>query len=142
MGNRDAIKLLLNFIKEGRIMKFVFCKHCKNMAGVINDSGVPMVCCGEPMTVITANTVEASKEKHIPVITYAQGHMTVNVGSIAHPMQPEHFIEFVYVQTAKGGQRKNLLPGASPLVEFAFTDDEPVTVFAYCNLHGLWATVI
>lgn len=119
-------------------MRFLLCKHCKNMVGVIHNSGVPMICCGEEMTLIVANTVEASKEKHIPVISYAGGKLSVNVGSAAHPMIPEHFIEFVYVQTVKGGQRKNLLPGAVPAVEFVFTDDEPVAVYAYCNLHGLW----
>lgn len=123
-------------------MKFLLCRHCKNMTGVIHDSGVPMICCGEPMTAITANTVEASKEKHIPVISFAGGKLAVSVGSVAHPMLPEHFIEFVYVQTSKGGQRKNILPGSAPAVEFTFIDDSPIRVYAYCNLHGLWATDI
>ena len=120
--------------------RFFVCDHCGNMVGVIKDAGVPMMCCGQKMTELVPNTVEASGEKHIPVVTVADGVLTVNVGSVDHPMIPEHFIEWVYVETDKGGQRKVLNPGEAPNVSFCLGNDKPVAVYAYCNLHGLWKT--
>lgn len=122
--------------------KFYICEHCGNIIGKINDSGVPVVCCGQKMTEIVPGTVDASLEKHVPVVTYDGGVVTVNVGSVAHPMTEEHSITWVYLQTNRGGQRKNLTPGDAPTVSFALKDEEPVAVFAYCNLHGLWKTEI
>ncbi len=118
--------------------KFFICKHCGNMVGIIENKGVPLVCCGEPMAELVANTVEAATEKHIPVVEKTNSGITVSVGSVAHPMEEQHNIGFVYVATTKGGQRKCLKPGEAPKVSFSFVDDEPVAVFAYCNLHGLW----
>ncbi|MBN7774190.1 desulfoferrodoxin family protein [Clostridium aminobutyricum] len=119
--------------------KFFVCKHCGNLVELIHDSGVSMVCCGDPMTELVANTVEASVEKHIPVVTVEGNKITAKVGSVEHPMVDEHYIEWIYLQTEKGGQRKNLLPGEAPEASFLVVDDEkPVVVFAYCNLHGLW----
>ena len=120
--------------------RFFVCDHCGNLIGVIKDSRVPMICCGQKMTELVPNTVEASGEKHIPVVTVENGVLTVNVGSVDHPMIPEHFIEWVYVETEKGGQRKALKPGEAPNVSFCLGDDKPVAVYAYCNLHGLWKT--
>ena len=120
--------------------KFYRCSHCGNLVGMINDAGVPLVCCGQKMDALVPNTVEASGEKHLPVVTVENGVVTVNVGAIDHPMIPEHFIEWVYVQTEKGGQRKALQPGEDPHVTFCVGDDKPVAVYAYCNLHGLWMT--
>ena len=122
--------------------RFFVCDHCGNMVGVIKDAGVPMMCCGQKMTELVPNTVEASGEKHIPVVTVADGVLTVNVGSVDHPMIPEHFIEWVYVETDKGGQRKVLNPGEAPNVSFCLGNDKPVAVYAYCNLHGLWKTAL
>jgi desulfoferrodoxin len=79
-------------------------------------------------------------EKHIPVATFENGVLTVNVGSVDHPMTEEHLIEWVYVQTDRGGQRKVLNAGDAPKLTFVFTDEKPVAVYAYCNLHGLWKT--
>ena len=119
--------------------KFYICEKCGNLVEKIDDSGVPMVCCGQKMTPILAGTVEASREKHIPVATVEGNTVKVAVGSVAHPMAEEHYIEWVYVQTDKGGQRKCLKPGEAPVAKFAITDDEkPIAVYAYCNLHGLW----
>ena len=120
--------------------RFFVCDHCGNLIGVIKDSRVPMICCGQKMTELVPNTVEASGEKHIPVVTVENGVLTVNVGSVDHPMIPEHCIEWVYVETEKGGQRKALKPGEAPNVSFCLGDDKPVAVYAYCNLHGLWKT--
>lgn len=118
--------------------KFFICKTCGNLIGMIFNKGVPMACCGEEMIELVANTEEASTEKHIPVATVDGNKLSVDIGSDAHPMIDEHYIEWVYVETKKGGQRKNLLPGEAPRVEFTLIDDEAVSVFAYCNLHGLW----
>ena len=94
------------------------------------------------MEPLVPNTVDASGEKHLPVVTVADGVVTVNVGSADHPMLPEHFIEWVYVKTENGGQRKALKPGDAPHVSFCIGSDKPVAVYAYCNLHGLWMTEV
>lgn len=122
--------------------KFFICRKCGNLVGLINESGVPMMCCGEEMQQLIPNTVEASKEKHLPVVTVADGTVKVNVGSVAHPMTAEHHIAWVYLLTSGGGQRKCLSPDGAPEVKFALGDDKPLAVFAYCNLHGLWKTEI
>ena len=101
-----------------------------------------MICCGEKMELLTANTVEASREKHLPVITTDGECLKVAVGSAAHPMIPEHSIQWIYLQTQHGGQRKLLKPGDAPEACFTLCCDEPVSVFAYCNLHGLWKTEV
>ncbi len=123
--------------------KFYICERCGNIIGKIHDSGVPVVCCGQPMKQLVPGTVEASLEKHIPVATVEGNTVKVAVGSVEHPMIPEHYIPWIYLQTTMGGQRKNLQPGEAPAVTFALTDEEkPVAVYAYCNLHGLWKTNI
>lgn len=118
--------------------KFYICEHCGNIIGMVYDSGVPVVCCGQKMTRLEPGTVEASHEKHTPVVNVENGAVKVNIGSVPHPMIDEHFIQWVYLQTDRGGQRKCLSPGDSPEVSFALADEKPVAVFAYCNLHGLW----
>ncbi len=119
--------------------KFYICKHCGNIIGLINNAGVPLVCCGEEMAELVPNTVDASKEKHVPVIKADGGRVTVEIGSAPHPMLQEHHIAWVYIQTARGGQRKSFEIGEKPVVEFFVTDDDKLlSAFAYCNLHGLW----
>lgn len=118
--------------------KFYICRHCGNIIGMIKSSGVPVFCCGEKMQQLTPNSVEASGEKHIPVVTVEGDKIKVSVGSAEHPMLAEHFIEWIYVQTEKGGQRKSLNAGDAPAAEFALAGDKAVAVYAYCNLHGLW----
>lgn len=120
--------------------KFYICRHCGNIAGMINDAGVPLVCCGEKMDVLTANTVDASQEKHVPAVTVEGNEVIVNVGTVAHPMIPEHSILWIYLETENGGQRKVLKPGDAPEAKFTVTNDKPIAVYAYCNLHGLWKT--
>lgn len=122
------------------MMKFYICEHCGNLVGMVQNAGVPMMCCGQKMTQLVPNTVEASGEKHVPVVTVEGDLVRVAIGSAAHPMIPEHSIQWVYLQTEKGGQRKNLLPGEAPEVTFALYGDTPKAVYAYCNLHGLWMT--
>ena len=118
--------------------KFFVCKHCGNIVGLIHNAGVPLICCGEPMQELKANTTEAAQEKHVPVVTVAGDTVTVSVGSVSHPMTSEHSIQWIYLQTKHGGQRKALLPEEEPKAVYKLVDDEPVVAFAYCNLHGLW----
>ena len=123
-------------------MIFKICRHCGNMVGVLQDSGVPMVCCGEPMKALNPNTVEASGEKHVPVVRVEGSQVTVDVGSVTHPMLPEHFIQWVAVETDKGMHRRNLQAGEGPKATFQLGEEKPLAVYAYCNLHGLWKTDI
>ena len=120
--------------------RFFICKHCGNLVGMIHNSGVPIICCGEPMSELIPGSVDASLEKHVPVATVSGNIVTVSIGSVAHPMTEEHYIQWVYLQTTAGGQRKCFSPGEDPTVTFALTEGEPVAAFAYCNLHGLWKT--
>ena len=121
-------------------VKFYICEHCGNIITKIQDKKVPVMCCGQKMTELVPNTVEASGEKHIPVAEVQDGLVKVNVGSVDHPMVAEHFIEWVYLETDKGGQIQYLNPESAPMVVFALNGEKPVAVFAYCNLHGLWRT--
>lgn len=118
--------------------QFYICEHCGNIVGLIHDGGVPLMCCGQKMTKLEPGTVEASLEKHIPVVKVEGNLISVCVGSVTHPMIEEHHIAWVYLQTDRGGQRKNLLPNEKPEVTFAVADEKPIAVYAYCNLHGLW----
>ena len=118
--------------------KFYICEKCGNLVGLIHESGAPLVCCGQKMTKLEAGVVEASREKHIPVVTVEGSSVKVVVGSVLHPMSEEHNISWVYLQTDKGGQRKNLAAGEEPVVTFSLADEKPIAVYAYCNLHGLW----
>lgn len=123
--------------------KFYICKHCGNIIGLINNAGVPLVCCGEKMTELVPNTTDAAAEKHVPVIKTEGSKVTVEIGSVAHPMTEQHYIAWVYIQTEKGGQRKELVPGEKPSAEFILTDDDKLeSAYAYCNLHGLWKATV
>ena len=120
-------------------ISFFICKHCGNLVGMIHSSGAPMTCCGDTMTELVPGSVDASHEKHVPVIEVSGNTVTVKVGSVAHPMTEEHYIQWVYLHTEKGGQRRCLAPGEEPKAVFALTEgDKPVSAYAYCNLHGLW----
>lgn len=123
-------------------LKFYICSHCGNIIEKIHDAGVPVMCCGQKMDELTPNTVEASVEKHLPVVTVEDGIVRVNVGSADHPMIPEHFIQWVCLETDKGVYRKALQPGQAPNVTFCSCDEKPIAVYAYCNLHGLWMTAL
>ena len=101
-----------------------------------------MICCGEKLTELVPNTVEASAEKHLPLAEYSGNCVNVSVGSVLHPMEDKHNISFVYLETKNGGQRKAISVGNEPKVSFTLADDKPLAVYAYCNLHGLWKTEI
>ena len=120
--------------------KFYICRTCGNLVHMVKASGVPMMCCGKPMEALEPNTVEASGEKHLPAVSVEEGAVHVMIGSVEHPMEEVHFIEWVYLQTENGGQKVVLKPGQTPKVTFLLGNEKPVAVYAYCNLHGLWMT--
>ena len=120
-------------------MKFYVCEHCGNIMTLVKDTGVPVMCCGQKMTLLVPGTVEASAEKHIPMVETRGNTITVRVGSVEHPMQPEHFIQWIALKTNQGSQIKYLQPGQAPQASFALASEEQVEeTYAYCNLHGLW----
>ncbi len=120
-------------------MKFLICEKCGNFVGVIKESGVPMMCCGQKMTEVIPATSDGAVEKHVPEFKVEGSKVTVVVGSVEHPMTAEHYIEWIVLETKKGVQRKILNPEDKPCTEFMLTEDDSVTaVYAYCNLHGLW----
>ena len=123
--------------------KFYLCEHCKNLIGMIDNKGVPVMCCGQKMTPLVPNTTEAAGEKHLPVVAVDGNKVTVTVGSVLHPMSQEHSIVWIYLETTLGGQRKNLSFDGEPKAEFVLSEGEKaVSAYAYCNLHGLWKTEI
>jgi superoxide reductase len=121
-------------------MKFFRCEHCGNIIAYVKDSRVNVVCCGQPMTEMKANTTDASVEKHVPTFSVENNILTVTIGSVEHPMTTDHYIEWVAINTTYGNQRKMLMPNTAPTVKFALMDGEEINnIFAYCNLHGLWS---
>ena len=120
-------------------MKFYRCSHCGQIIAIVKETGVPVICCGEPMAEMIPCTTDASLEKHVPVVSVEGNIVLVSVGSAAHPMLPEHYIEWVAIQTKFGNQRKQLSPGDEPKACFSICDGDVVeAVYAYCNLHSLW----
>ena len=119
--------------------RFYKCYHCGNVIEKVVDKGAPVVCCGERMQELIPNTVDASGEKHVPVVTQLdENTIKVEVGSVAHPMLEEHHIAFIYVETERGGIRVNLTDKPEAVVYLG--DERPIAVYEYCNLHGLWKT--
>lgn len=122
--------------------RFFICEVCGNLTELIKDSNMPMTCCGQEMKELLPNTVEAATEKHIPQVSVSGDTVTVQIGSVEHPMTKEHYIEFIYLQTEHGGQRQCLNAGDKPTAVFKLTGESPLLVYAYCNLHGLWKTEV
>ena len=119
--------------------KFYKCNQCGNVVIKVVDANVPVMCCGEKMVELTPNTVDASGEKHLPVVTRIdEKTIKVEVGSVAHPMLEEHHISFIYVETENGGIRVDLKD--KPEAVICTCGSKPVAVYEYCNLHGLWKT--
>lgn len=120
-------------------MKFYQCSICGQIVGIVKETGVPLVCCGEDMEEMIPGSVDAAHEKHVPVIAVDGNHVTVTVGSVPHPMTGAHYIEWIALKTKCGNQRKALKPGSEPKTCFCLCEgDEVVAAYAYCNLHGLW----
>ncbi|MGB9813657.1 MAG: desulfoferrodoxin [Thermovenabulum sp.] len=113
------------------------CEICGNIVEVLHAGKGQLVCCGQPMKLLVENTVDASKEKHVPVIEKIEGGFKVKVGSVPHPMEEKHYIEWIELITEKGTLREFLNPGQAPEAVF-YTDAEKVSAREYCNIHGLW----
>ncbi|MFA7707379.1 MAG: desulfoferrodoxin [Candidatus Pacearchaeota archaeon] len=115
------------------------CEICGNIIEVLHEGADALVCCGEKMKLQKENTVDASLEKHVPIIeNKGQGHIIVKVGSVPHPMTDEHYIEWIEVLCDLGTFKYFLNPGNKPEAEFYLGNIKKFTVRAYCNLHGLW----
>jgi len=113
------------------------CEKCGNLVGVIHGAGGNLVCCGQNMVLLEANTTDASVEKHVPVITKDGSTVKVAVGAVLHPMEEKHYIEVVGVLTENKLYRAYLKPGEKPEVTFEI-DGEVKCARAYCNIHGMW----
>ncbi len=121
------------------MIKIYRCAHCGNIITMLHDSNVPVFCCGQKMDLLVPGSVDAAQEKHVPVATVNGSTVDVKVGSVAHPMIAEHYIEWILLETDKGFAVKNLAPDAAPAASFQLAEGEtPKAVYAYCNLHGLW----
>lgn len=114
------------------------CSVCGNIVEILHAGPGELVCCGQPMALLTENTVDAAKEKHVPVIEKAADSITVKVGSVAHPMEEKHYIEWVELIADGKVYRQFLKPGDKPEATFPITADK-VSAREYCNLHGHWA---
>jgi superoxide reductase len=117
------------------------CSVCGNIVEFVHVGGGTLVCCGKEMILQTENTVDASKEKHIPVIEKTKNGILVKVGSVAHPMEEKHFIEWIELIADERIYRKNLKPGDSPEALFNI-EAVKLTAREYCSLHGLWKSSI
>ena len=124
-------------------MHFYKCEICGNLLDLILDGRGRLDCCGQEMDELPANTVDASKEKHVPEVTVSGNKVQIAIGSVLHPMVEEHHINFICLETDKCAYRKALKIGEQPIANFTLTDGEkPVAAYEYCNLHGLWKKVL
>jgi len=124
------------------MVKFYKCMKCGNIVVKPFDKCEALACCGEKMTLLTANTEDAAQEKHVPVVEVGET-IKVKVGEVAHPMEEDHWITFIALETNKGVQFKYLNPGEAPEAEFALAPGEQaVAAYEYCNKHGLWVAEI
>ena len=119
-------------------VQFFKCKKCGKIIEIVNAGAPETVCCSEAMTELKANTTDGAKEKHVPVIERNGNVVTVRVGSAVHPMESDHYIQWIGLETDKGIQRKYLQPGDAPVASFALADETPLNAYEYCNKHGLW----
>ena len=113
------------------------CEVCGNIIEVLHAGAGELVCCGQPMKLIKENTVDAAKEKHVPVVEKTADGFKVKVGSVAHPMEEKHYIEWVEIIVDGKVYRQFLKPGQAPEAQFCIKGDK-VSAREYCNLHGLW----
>jgi len=124
-------------------VKFYRCPHCGNIIVKVVDKGVPVMCCGQKMEELVPGSVDAALEKHVPVVAVEGNIVKVSVGSVEHPMLPEHYITNIVLETSQGIQIAELKPEGKPYCEFSLADGvTAVAAYEYCNLHGLWVTKI
>jgi superoxide reductase len=118
------------------MLKFYKCAECGNVVELLSELYGELSCCGEPMSELVPNTVEASKEKHVPFAQSADGKIIVSVGSVLHPMEEKHYIEWILFDDGVNQKRVTLKPGDKP--EAVAEQTEKCVIYAYCNIHGLW----
>ncbi|MCR5154587.1 MAG: desulfoferrodoxin [Lachnospiraceae bacterium] len=124
-------------------MVFYKCDICKRVQPVFDENAPVPECCGQPMKPLKANTTDGAKEKHVPEVSVNGNKITAKIGSVDHPMLPEHYITMVVLETKKDFKIKELNPGEAPCAEFELSaGEEAVAVYEYCNLHGLWKAEI
>jgi superoxide reductase len=134
---QDVFKIKKEERKMAKRLEVYKCDKCGNIVEVIHEGPGELVCCGEPMKLFVENTTDAAKEKHVPVIEQVAGGVNVKVGSVPHPMEEKHYIEWVEVISDGQAYRQFLNPGEAPEATFDIKA-EKVTAREYCNLHGLW----
>ncbi len=117
-------------------INFYRCEKCGNIVALLRKGGGTLTCCGQAMTLLKANTSDGAAEKHVPVVTRKNGKLKVQIGSVPHPMLPEHHIEWIALVSGDRLEFKYLHPGEQPTAEF--DDAKTGVVYEYCNLHGLW----
>ena len=119
--------------------KFYYCSVCKRLVYALDEKHSNLVCCNKPMIELKANSVDASNEKHVPVINVVNNVANVIVGEVIHPMTPEHYIQWIVLKTDKNVHVKKLTPSDEPKATFALLEDEKVIeAYEFCNLHMLW----
>lgn len=124
-------------------MKFFRCKHCGNLVLMMHASGVPMICCGEEMELLTENTSDGATEKHVPVVTREGNNVHIAIGSAPHPMIAAHYIQWIALETSAGVQIKYLKPDETPAADFKVAEGNTlIKAYEYCNLHGLWSAAL
>lgn len=121
-------------------MKLLKCPICGNVVEMVEDHGVPLMCCGKPMVEVKADEVDAAVEKHVPVVKVEGDYLVATVGEVLHPMTPEHLISNIWVEFSDGSAMKvTLTPEDKPEARFNIAGKKgKATVYEYCNLHGLW----
>ncbi|MFZ5596320.1 MAG: desulfoferrodoxin [Bacillota bacterium] len=124
------------------LMQIYKCGVCGNIVEVIHAGKGELVCCNRPMTLLVENTVDAAREKHVPVIEKSGDRVKVTVGSVAHPMEEKHYIEWVELIVDGKSYRKFLKPGETPVAEFCVPDGKVIEAREYCNLHGAWKAAL
>ena len=123
--------------------KFYICETCGNIIQKVEDSKVPVFCCGKAMKELVPNTTDGAFEKHLPVVTVDGNKVTVVVGSVEHPMTEAHLISWIVLETKKSWYRKHLTHTDKPIAVFTLEEgDDAVAAYEYCNLHGFWKTEI
>ena len=121
-----------------RLLEVYRCEICGNIVELLHEGKGELVCCGQPMKLMAENSVDAAHEKHVPVIEKTETGYKITVGSVAHPMEEKHYIEWIELIADGKAYRKFLKAGDSPEAEFCIDGASSITGRAYCNLHGLW----
>jgi len=121
-----------------KLREFYRCETCGNIVEVVHEGAPSLACCGKPMIKLEAKTVDQGHEKHVPIIEEAKNGSIVKVGSIEHPMESEHYIEFIEVLLKDRVLRKELKPGQAPEAKFCESKTDIIEIRENCSVHGLW----